>query len=109
MGSPPIHLDLDRAKGLSVTWADGTNSFYPVAHLRRWSPSAEARLLREQLQANPLAVLPSSSTPPEGLRADDLELVGGYAVRITFSDGHRTGLYSWDWLRQIDPAKDPDR
>jgi len=33
-------------------------------------------------------------------------LVGRYAVRIKFSDGHKTGLYSWDYLRSIDPAAD---
>jgi DUF971 family protein len=29
--------------------------------------------------------------------------VGNYAIRIRFSDGHDTGLYSWDYLRRIDP------
>ena len=33
------------------------------------------------------------------------ELVGNYAVRITFSDGHDTGIFSWQYLREIDPAR----
>ena len=104
MGSAPTHLELDRTKGLHVRWADGSTSFYPVTHLRRWSPSAEARELRTKLDSDPLAVLPASEVSSEALRAQSLERVGNYAVRIVFSDGHRTGLYSWDWLRTIDPA-----
>ena len=100
----PVHLDLARDRGLTVHWQDGTKSFYPVAFLRRMSPSAEARTLREQLAKNPLTVLPSTDAG-EPLTATTAELVGNYAVRIRFSDGHDTGLYSWDYLRRIDPAR----
>lgn len=99
----PKHLDLDRTKGLTVQWRDGTESFYPVDHLRRYSPSAEARELREELERNPLAVLPTHSASDGPLEAVDAELVGSYAVRIRFSDGHDTGLYTWNYLRSIDP------
>ena len=91
-----------RDRGLTVHWQDGTQSFYPIAYLRRMSPSAEARTLREQLAKNPLTVLPNTDTG-KPLTATAAELVGNYAVRIRFSDGHDTGLYSWDYLRQIDP------
>lgn len=103
MDERPVHLELDRAKGLHVTWADGVRSFYPVAHLRRQSPSADARELREQLVSNPLTVLPSSGDAGP-LRAESIELVGHYACRIRFSDGHDTGIYSWRYLRSIAPA-----
>lgn len=96
----PKHLDLERTRGLSVTWEDGTTSFFPVDHLRRMSPSAESRALREELERNPLTVLPGGED--HQLIAEDLELVGTYAVRIQFSDGHHTGLYTWSYLRSID-------
>jgi DUF971 family protein len=99
----PTHLHLDRAQGLEVSWPDGRKSLYPIAHLRRMSPSADARHLREQLASNPLTVLPSGGGDGP-LRAVGLELVGNYAVRIEFSDGHSTGIYSWEYLRRIDPA-----
>lgn len=103
MSDAPRHLHLDRKKGLTVTWADGQTSRFPVAHLRRWSPSAEARSARQELSSNPLAVVQAGPSPDD-LEAVTIEPVGTYAVRIEFSDGHRTGLYSWDWLRQIDPT-----
>ena len=57
-------------------------------------------MLREQMARNPLTVLPSSKPGP--LTALDAELVGRYAIRIRFSDGHDTGIYSWRYLREID-------
>lgn len=98
----PARLDLKRDRGLTILWSDGRTSYYSIAYLRRMSPSAEARELREELSMNRLAVLPAS----EGgaLTALGAELVGNYALRIEFSDGHRTGLYTWAYLRSIDPA-----
>jgi DUF971 family protein len=100
---PPRHLDLKKDRGLSVEWADGDVSYYSIGYLRRMSPSAEQRQLREEMEKNPLTVLPSSMSNPGELRAESAELVGNYALRIIFSDGHKTGLFSWDYLRRIDP------
>ncbi|MCI0631439.1 MAG: DUF971 domain-containing protein [Phycisphaerales bacterium] len=99
----PLHLDLEKERGLTIQWSDGAASFFPVAYLRRMSPSADARTLREQLAANPLTVLPHTSAAGP-LIATNAEFVGNYAIRITFSDGHDTGLFSWKYLRQIDPS-----
>ena len=99
----PRHLELQKDKGLTVHWQDGTQSFYPVLYLRRMSPSADARMLRQKMAQNPLTVLPISSTGSgdTALTATGAEMIGNYAVRITFSDGHDTGIYSWQYLREI--------
>jgi len=106
---PPEHIDLEKDRGLTVRWADGTRSYYPIAHLRRLSPSADQRELRKQMTRNPLTVLPGGSSG--AVRAESAELVGNYAIRIAFSDGHGTGLFSWKYLREIDPDRmdDPGR
>lgn len=102
----PRNLDLKKDQGLTVTWSDGTISFYPVAYLRKMSPSADMRQLREEMARNPLTVLPASAvSSDQPLTAVGAELVGNYAVRIIFSDGHDTGIYSWDYLREIDPSR----
>lgn len=101
----PKHLDLKKDQGLTVYWDDGTTTFYPIPYLRKMSPSAEARLLREQLARNPLTVLPASAASSgQPLTATGAEMVGNYAIRIIFSDGHDTGIYSWDYLREIAPG-----
>lgn len=101
MTPPPVRLDLKKDRGLTVEWADGETSYYSVAYLRRMSPSADQRQLREEQEKNPLAVLPSSFGSGEAVRAESAELVGNYAVRIRFSDGHDTGIYSWAYLREL--------
>ncbi|MHC4948173.1 MAG: DUF971 domain-containing protein [Planctomycetota bacterium] len=101
----PEHLDIKKDRGLTVRWRDGGTSFYPVPWLRRMSPSAETRQLREEMERNPLTVLPASAAGHDGpLTLDDAELVGNYAIRLRFSDGHDTGIYSWAYLRHIDPG-----
>jgi len=104
----PQQLDLKKDKGLTVQWSDGATSYYSIAYLRRMSPSAEMRELRDEMKKNPLTVLPAKMTAQRGpLVALDAEMVGNYAIRIRFSDGHSTGIYSWEYLRSIDPANPP--
>lgn len=98
----PLEIDLKRDTALTIRWSDGEVSVYPIGLLRRLSPSADSQQQREALASNPLTVLPASSgTGP--IRAEDLELVGHYALRLRFSDGHATGLYTWAYLRDIAP------
>ncbi|MEM9065283.1 MAG: DUF971 domain-containing protein [Planctomycetota bacterium] len=100
----PAKLDLKKDRGLAIEWADGTSSYYPIAYLRRLSPSADMKELRKQMDANPLTVLPSAAGG--AVEAIDAELVGNYAIRIRFNDGHQTGIFSWQYLREIDPNPD---
>jgi DUF971 family protein len=98
----PTQIDLKKDKGLTLEWPDGHRDFLPIELLRRMSPSAEAKHLREEMAKNPLTVLPASAAQARGpLTALDAELVGNYAIRIRFSDGHDTGIYSWQYLREL--------
>lgn len=102
----PVKLDLKKDRGLSVEWADGASSYYSIAYLRKMSPSADMRQLRDEMAKNPLTVLPNKGGGGGGggpLVAVSAELVGNYAIKIEFSDGHSTGIYSWAYLREIDP------
>ncbi|MEO1236149.1 MAG: DUF971 domain-containing protein [Planctomycetota bacterium] len=109
LSATPRSLDLKKDEALTVVWSDGRTSVYPIKFLRQMSPSAEARALREEMAKNPLTVLPAEKAdgPSDGrpFRAEGAELVGNYALRVRFSDGHHTGLYTWPYLRSIDPAR----
>lgn len=101
----PRLLDLKKDRGLTVEWADGYTSYYSIAYLRRMSPSADQRELLKEMESNPLTVLPARlAARGASLVAESAELVGNYALRIAFSDGHDTGIFSWAYLRSIDPA-----
>ena len=102
-----MHIDLKKDRGLTIRWPDGTGSYYSIAYLRRMSPAADQRELRKQMHRDPLTVLPS--VPAAGsITALGAELVGNYAIKIAFSDGHDAGLFTWDYLRKIDPADQPE-
>ncbi len=106
--TPPIALDLKKDKGLTIEWADGSSSFYTIAHLRRLSPSADQKQLRKEMQTNPLTVLTQPRTNHQApLTITHAELVGNYAIRFSFSDGHASGIYSWTYLHAIDPIHTP--
>ncbi|MEL7472854.1 MAG: DUF971 domain-containing protein [Planctomycetota bacterium] len=102
MQDRPVKIDLERDKGLLIEWADETTSYYTIPYLRKMSPSADMRQLREEMNQNPLAILPAGSGSGP-LTATKAELVGNYAIKIEFSDGHSTGIFSWAYLREIDP------
>ena len=97
----PRALHLDRQRGLHVTFQDGTVAFLSLALLRRMSPSAEMRAEREAMAKNPLHVLSPRQAAAGPLAAEGAELVGNYAVRIRFNDGHDTGLFGWNLLREL--------
>ena len=99
----PKHIDLKKDVALTIQWSDGRTSVYPIPLLRKLSPSADARELRKEMENNPLTVLPAGVTDAGPLTALGIDMVGNYAVCISFSDGHDTGIYTWSYLRQIDP------
>lgn len=101
----PANIDLKKDRGLTIEWHDGSGSYYPIEYLRRMSPSADMKQLRKEIDANPLTVLPAGAGGSGAVVATDAKLVGNYAIRIRFSDGHSTGIYSWAYLREIDPAR----
>ncbi|HYD33104.1 MAG TPA: DUF971 domain-containing protein [Methylophilaceae bacterium] len=78
---------------LELTFDDGMHGQLTCEFLRVYSPSAEVRghgAGQEVLQ-----------TGKEEVNIVDIEPVGNYAVRLIFSDGHDTGLYSWDYLYEL--------
>ena len=75
---------------LHISFADGKTFLIPCEFLRVYSPSAEVRGHgpgQEVLQ-----------TGKKDVNIDHIEPVGNYAIQLNFSDGHNTGLYSWDLL-----------
>lgn len=89
---------------LAIEWADGHRSEYPLDDLRRACPCATCRNEREQApSASPLRVLPASA--PERAVLADVSWVGWYAFRLTWEDGHDTGLYSLEYLRDLCPCE----
>ena len=77
---------------------DDTEDYFPMERLRAYSPSAE-NMGEQDLLGNTYGGDSRKSFP--GVRVDGWTQVGGYAVAFTFSDGHRTGIYSYAYLKEI--------
>jgi len=95
----PTALDLDlREQVLHITWNDGKASHLPLLAVRKACPCASCRTAQEEQSRTLLPVL--KSAPPTQIRATGAQLVGNYALRIEWSDGHNTGIYDFRYLRQ---------
>ena len=82
-----------KSRVLELAFADGTSVRLPYELLRVYSPSAEVRGHgpgQEVLQ-----------TGKREVEIRSLEPVGSYAVQPVFSDGHSTGIYSWEYLLEL--------
>lgn len=82
-----------KSRRLEITYADGASFVLDFEYLRVYTPSAEAR-----------GHGPGQETLQTGKRNVDIERVepvGSYALRLVFSDGHDSGLYSWDLLYNL--------
>ena len=90
----PVSITLHKkSRLLSVGFEDGKSFELSCEYLRVHSPSAEVMghgAGQEVLQ-----------TGKENVTIDDIEPVGHYAIKLYFSDGHNTGLYTWDYLYEL--------
>ena len=82
-----------KSRILEVAYPDGARYELPCEYLRVFSPSAE---VRGHGPSQAVLVIGKESV---GIRA--IDPVGHYAVRLTFDDGHDSGLYSWAYLREL--------
>ena len=90
----PTEINLHQvSRVLDVAFDDGRSFSLPVEYLRVFSPSAEVRGHgpgQEVLQVGKREV-----------NVNAIEPVGVYAVKLVFTDGHDTGIYSWDYLYDL--------
>ena len=90
----PIEIKLhQKSQILEISFSDGRTFNFSAEFLRVYSPSAEVRGHgpgQEVLQIG-----------KQGVGITAIEPVGSYAVQLVFSDGHNTGLYSWDYFHEL--------
>ena len=96
----PTEIKLhQKSRVLEIAFDDGKSFRLPYEFLRVHSPSAEVR-----------GHGPGQEVLQVGKKEVDIarvEPVGSYAIQLCFSDGHETGIYSWDFLYQLGEEQDP--
>ena len=107
----PEHIAISKSKGIHIDWKDSHQSQYPLAYLRDECPCASCTGAHgtEPQKSNYTAEATPVSSPFQmykpTLKMLDVEPQGHYAIRIHWSDGHNTGIYSYDYLRKICPCE----
>jgi len=85
---------------LAIRWADGAESAVELAELRRRCPCAQCSGEPDVTGAVRMpAHRPELS--PASFELTGFERIGAYALALTWGDGHSTGIYSWEMLREL--------
>ncbi|MBP0618228.1 gamma-butyrobetaine hydroxylase-like domain-containing protein [Jiella mangrovi] len=92
-----IKVARDR-RTLKVVWTDGAGDEFSAEFLRVLSPSAEVRGHSEADR--------KTMSGKRDVEIADVQPIGHYAIRIVFSDGHDSGLFSWSYLSELGREKD---
>lgn len=101
MSLTPTNLEKPSDDSLRITWSDGSVREYKVRELRDKCPCATCREKRSQ-PAPPATELPILK-PGEGVPVTLVSMrpAGNYAYNIRFSDGHDSGIFTFDLLQEL--------
>lgn len=81
--------------GMKLTWPDGKVGDFSAAYLRR---NCRCAACQHELTGERLL---DPTSVPETLSVQQAQIMGNYALAFVFSDGHSTGIYSFEWLRTL--------
>lgn len=105
-----VKVRVSTGEGVDITWSDGHTSHYDFPYLRDHCPCAlcnDERQKKEKFGASTGSAPSSTAVLPmfkPRAKAKSATAVGNYAIQIEFTDGHSTGIFSFDHLRQICPC-----
>ncbi|MBX7156912.1 MAG: DUF971 domain-containing protein [Verrucomicrobiae bacterium] len=84
----------------AIAWSDSKESYFNLETLRRACPCATCS---GEPDVTGKIVKPRVTYTDQSFICKGYQVVGGYALQPFWGDGHQTGLYSWKYLRALDP------
>ena len=84
---------------LAIVWEDDSESYFSSEFLRRHSTSAE-NIGEKDIFGNKYGGTDKKDFP--GITIQSWDFLGNYAIRPVFSDGHNSGIYSWEYLKALE-------
>jgi len=96
----PKKIRIKEKKYLSVLWEDDSETKISLKYLRDECPCATCK--GETVLLKTFRPPSKKIITPEMYQVKNIEVVGGYAIQITWNDGHNTGIYTWDYLKQLE-------
>jgi len=91
----PVQIVEESTSELSIKWSDDSETSYRAADLRRACPCASCR---DEWTGEKIL---DASNVPDDIDFGHISIVGRYALNFHFSDGHDTGIYSFEYLRKL--------
>lgn len=95
----PARISEFSDSALMIEWEDGHTSIYPYEDLRLACPCATCRRIREKSRTGKIPVNSGNARPKA------MDGVGHYALKFTWNDGHDTGIYTFEFLRENCPCE----
>ena len=95
MSTAPEKIKIKDSRYLYIKWDDGSETMLQLANLRKSCPCANC--IAERLN-RPETYIPLMSSAQLTLK--DIKQVGTYAIQFTWQDGHNTGIYTYDKLKE---------
>ena len=93
----PTQIIEESDSEISISWSDGSETHYTAVELRRDCPCAAC--INEWTGEKML----NTASVPGDLTIKQISIVGRYALNFHFSDGHDTGIFSFAYLRKLQP------
>jgi len=110
LATDPEHIAISKSKGVKIDWKDGHHSEYGLQYLRDKCPCATCTGAHGTPPRQPEAENPSPfQMYKPTLKMLGVEPVGNYAIRINWSDGHNSGIYSYEHFREICHCEECER
>ncbi|NLF52327.1 MAG: DUF971 domain-containing protein [Leptolinea sp.] len=102
----PLEITVHKnSRIMTIKWADGHQSEYPFGLLRAGCPCADCRGGHENMRPEPDPAVYDVHLPDSpATRLDQVKAIGSYAIGLEWADGHREGIFSWDYLRALCPC-----
>lgn len=91
----PLQIIDEGDDGIRISWSDETENLYSAPFLRRHCACAQC--VNEWTGERML----KAESVSESVKIDNIGVVGRYALSFVFSDGHNTGIYSFNYLKEI--------
>jgi DUF971 family protein len=95
----PKQIKIENKENLLIKWDEGDESRIGLKYLRDECPCANCKgetvLLKTYRPPKP------QTTNPDMYKIKNIEAVGGYAIQVSWKDGHNMGIYSWEYLKKL--------
>lgn len=101
----PDNIEIsNKEQRMTIEWKDGHLSVYPLYGLRKNCPCVICRGGHGKMDSFDRSLF--IVDPPKEYRIEQIKQVGNHAVRIHWNDGHSSGMYQWETLRDLCPCEE---